>query len=77
MTYVPLDEVATPMGGLLIHYVDYWCAVDPERGLILYAGRLQGNSNRVIAQRIQERLYPEAETRKLAHVFLPHECDRE
>lgn len=74
ISFVPFAKATDAPKGFIRHIKDCWWAVHPERGLILWDGRIkapQFNQNRDVVESLIPRLYPWAEARFMPSVFLP------
>lgn len=83
--HIPEATAATPIEGTAI--VNRWWTVHPDKGLTFYATRKrpygmepgeqdepspQCNSNEYTARHLQQKLYPDCETRLIPVVFMQH-----
>lgn len=71
MVFVDVETATTPKAGIFRIIVDAWWAVTDEK-IMLYRGQLpQCHMDKEMAEQINEKLYPECETRQLPAVYLP------
>lgn len=76
LTFVPVDEASVPPDGMVRHIKERWWCVCPDRGLIFFrlhrgsSQHPQCNADESLARRVMERLYPWAECRFVASVFV-------
>lgn len=71
-TYIPFEKALTPPAGIIRHYKEQWFAVHPERGFIVFQKHaLQTNKNEDVVRHLIPSLYPWAEARYYASVFIP------
>lgn len=79
--FIPLDEIAKPIDGVVYCHVDKWFLVHPERGVVCHIRRERGrqpvkkimcNANEEVTRRIGALYWPWAEVKQLPLAFCPY-----
>ncbi|RLI66842.1 MAG: hypothetical protein DRO67_00265 [Candidatus Asgardarchaeum californiense] len=67
-TKIPVEEAIIPKNGSTVYVDKYWCIVD---NCVLFYRDVapQCNSNREIAERVAEKLYPEATVQFIPRIY--------
>jgi len=75
LSYLPLDAATrTPENGFYWVLANRWWCYQPDKGLLLFAGNPQCNSNENLARSIRDRCWPDAEVIFIEQAYLPHDC---
>lgn len=69
LSFLPLEQAAKAKGNVFAYHDYNWC-VCPERGLILFNGTPQANSNADLSEDLRKRLYPWALCQKIELVLV-------
>jgi len=71
ISFIPFSKAVAAPEGNIYHCKNRWWCCDPERGLILWRGRPQCNSNELVARLLQAGIYPWAELKFMPSAFIP------
>ncbi|AND75342.1 hypothetical protein FDH01_gp280 [Acinetobacter phage vB_AbaM_ME3] len=70
VTRYKIDDLVKPKNGLFQIYIDHYWVVDNENNVLKYLDRTwQCNSNKELARRFQEKVYPEYSIKKIPIIY--------
>jgi hypothetical protein len=70
ITKIPIQVAKQPKDRYVVHQNRYWIVLD--NSILLYKGRSpQCNHNKMICEKIRDKLYPEASVEFIETVYLP------